>query len=67
MSGPKRGENGDNPYLQHLHPSQRGSASTSTRDPLEGLVPRFVTAEQARRILVSQVSGVSITFLVCSL
>jgi pre-mRNA-splicing factor ATP-dependent RNA helicase DHX15/PRP43 len=45
------GNNNDNPYL----PNQRGGPSkTSVSDPLEGLVPRFVTAAQARAVLVSQ-------------
>jgi hypothetical protein len=53
----KRTNNGapereDNPYLQHLAPRLRGSGKPAP-DPLEGLVPRFVTAKQARVILVS--------------
>ncbi|KAF9505957.1 hypothetical protein BS47DRAFT_480082 [Hydnum rufescens UP504] len=51
----KRTNNGapepeDNPYLQHLAPHLRGSGRPAP-DPLEGLVPRFVTAKQARVVL----------------
>lgn len=53
----KRGTNGksdagDNPYLQHLPAHMRGAGKPSP-DPLEGLVPRYVTADQARGVLVS--------------
>lgn len=44
----------DNPYLQHRPANERGVGSTSkVADPLEGLVPRFVTANQAKTVLVS--------------
>lgn len=54
-------KNGDNPYLMHLPPSQRGSsASKAAPNPLEGLVPRMVTAQQARGVLVSQLFTIAL-------
>ncbi len=42
----------DSPYRK---PEERGSSGApgSTPNPLEGLVPRYVTAKQARDVLVS--------------
>ncbi|KAF8321341.1 P-loop containing nucleoside triphosphate hydrolase protein [Clavulina sp. PMI_390] len=57
MASSKTNGGEDNPYLQHLHPSQRGSSSKSNvPDPLEGLVPRFVTANQARTVLDGEIN-----------
>ncbi|KAJ7285946.1 P-loop containing nucleoside triphosphate hydrolase protein [Mycena rebaudengoi] len=53
----------DNPYLAHLHPTQRGagpSGSNSTavgvKEPLYGFLPRKVTGEQARKALEHDVN-----------
>lgn len=50
----------DNPYLAHLHPSQRGVASGSNsvgpspaaKEPLYGFLPRKVNGEQVRNAMV---------------
>jgi hypothetical protein len=48
-----------NPYLAHLNPQQgngsngNGVAAGTGKNPLNGLVPRMVTTEQAKKILVS--------------
>ena len=52
-----------NPYLAHLNPHQgtgsngtgngNGVAAGTGKNPLNGLVPRMVTTEQAKKILVS--------------
>jgi hypothetical protein len=53
----------ENPYLAHLNPKSNGVATGSNgngvgaatgKNPLNGLVPRMVTTEQAKTILVSQ-------------
>lgn len=53
-----------NPYLAHLNPQQgtgsngngNGVAAGTGKNPLNGLVPRMVTTEQAKKILVSRIS-----------
>jgi len=63
---PKRSKTGgdagpsSNPYLAHLNPQQgngngngNGVAAGTGKNPLNGLVPRMVTTEQAKKILVS--------------
>jgi hypothetical protein len=53
-----------NPYLAHLNPQQgngsngngNGVAAGTGKNPLNGLVPRMVTTEQAKKILVSQLN-----------
>lgn len=47
---------GDNPYLAHLPPSQRGAGPSrpndAIREPLYGFIPRKVNGEQARKAMV---------------
>ena len=52
---PPSSQPADNPYLAHrkLDGKVASGASRSAPDPLEGLVPRFVTAKQARDVIVS--------------
>jgi pre-mRNA-splicing factor ATP-dependent RNA helicase DHX15/PRP43 len=50
MAGPSSST--DNPYLAHLPPSQRGSASAKDKQPLYGFMPRKVKGEQAREAMV---------------
>ena len=56
-----------NPYLAHLNPSKAATGSNGTgngngvapgtgKNPLNGLVPRMVTTEQAKKILVSHLA-----------
>ena len=49
---------GDNPYLAHLPPSQRGVEPSrsipSDKEPLYGFLPRKVKGAQARKAMVSQ-------------
>jgi hypothetical protein len=54
MSAPR-----DNPYLQHLAPSQRGvglvangAAGAAAKEPLYGFLPRKVTSEQVSKAMV---------------
>lgn len=49
-----------NPYLAHLNPAKAATGSNGNgvvagtgKNPLNGLVPRMVTTEQAKKILVS--------------
>jgi pre-mRNA-splicing factor ATP-dependent RNA helicase DHX15/PRP43 len=48
----------DNPYLAHLHPSQRGVASGSNsvgpavKEPLYGFLARKVNGDQVRKAIV---------------
>jgi hypothetical protein len=51
----------DNPYLAHLHPSQRvasksdlsSSISAAAKEPLFGFVPRNVKGDAVRKAMVS--------------
>lgn len=42
---------GENPYLSHLPRAERMKSAKKGDDPLSGLVPRQVTADQARKVL----------------
>lgn len=52
----------ENPYLAHLHPSQRGQAhspspsssngAAASKEPLYGFLPRKVTGAQVRKAMV---------------
>jgi len=47
----------DNPYLAHLPPSQRGVSTTSdptAKEPLYGFIPRKVTGNQVRKVMVRE-------------
>ena len=57
-----------NPYLAHLNPQQgngsngngNGVAAGTGKNPLNGLVPRMVTTEQAKKILVSSFDSLQV-------
>lgn len=69
MGGPDTGDAGpsSNPYLAHLNQNKgtgsngsgNGVAAGTGKNPLNGLVPRMVTTEQAKKILVSRINYVS--------
>ncbi|KAJ7710009.1 P-loop containing nucleoside triphosphate hydrolase protein [Mycena rosella] len=53
----------DNPYLAHLHPTQRGAGPSGSnsnalgaKDPLYGFLPRKVTGDQVRKALENDVN-----------
>lgn len=47
----------ENPYLAHMNPAPQ----SSTKNPLNGLVPRRVTVQQAKNIMVSTPSMKELT------
>ncbi|PBK58284.1 P-loop containing nucleoside triphosphate hydrolase protein [Armillaria solidipes] len=57
-------KNMDNPYLAHLHPSQRGASLSkakmdTSKEPLFGFLPRKVTGKQARKALEHDVNPIT--------
>ena len=67
MANSDAGPSTENPYLAHLGPKggagygngtgngtgSNGTPASTGKNPLNGLVPRMVTTEQAKNILVS--------------